>query len=391
MIANGVIMWTFLVTLFAPATALDNGLALTPQMGWNSWNHFNCDINATVIKGAADAIIANGLDKLGYNYVNIDDCWALLERGSDGTIVPDPAKFPDGIVGLAEEIHAMGLKLGIYSDAGTKTCGGQPGSLGYEYVDAASFASWGIDYLKYDNCFNEDIPAPVRYPPMHDALNKTGRPILYSLCEWGRDNVTDWAGPISNSWRTTGDIKDAWLSMKANYLKNAKHADKAGPGRWNDPDMLEVGNSGMSNVEYQTHFALWAIAKSPLILGNDLTKLDNETYAIIANPEVIAINQDSLGVQATCKLACAVVETWLGLRIQVWTGSLANGDTVVALVNWSLFEIFNYSLSFKDIGLTGEYAVRDLWARNDLADSVEALEFGSIKGHGNVLLRLTPK
>lgn len=384
-------MWSLLLaSLIGPTFALDNGLGLTPQMGWNSWNHFACHINATVIQGAADAIVANGLDKLGYNYVNIDDCWALLDRGSDGTVVPDPVKFPDGIKGVADYVHSLGLKLGIYSDAGTKTCGGQPGSLGHESVDAASYASWEVDYLKYDNCFNQNIPAPQRYPVMHEALNKTGRDIFYSLCEWGRDNVTEWAGPIANSWRTTNDIKDFWLSMKLNYIQNSYHADKAGPGHWNDPDMLEVGNGGMTNTEYQTHFALWAIAKAPLILGSDLSKLDNQTYAIIANPEVIAINQDPLGVQATCKLACAFLETWLDLRVQAWSAPLANGDTVVALVNWGLLEVFNYDLTLSDLGLKGAYTIRDLWAKADIATSSTSLKVASIKGHGNVLLRLTP-
>lgn len=385
-------MWKVfkLLGMLMGATALDNGLGLTPQMGWNSWNHFGCHINATVIQGAADAIVKNGLDVLGYEYVNIDDCWALKQRGSDGRIVPDPTKFPEGITGVADYVHSRGLKLGIYSDAGTKTCQGQPGSLNNEAVDAESFASWGVDYLKYDNCHNQGIPAHLRYPPMHDALNNTGRSIFFSICEWGRDDVTSWAPSLANSWRTTNDIKDFWLSMKLNYYLSAFHAAQAGPGHWNDPDMLEVGNNGMTFTEYQTHFALWAIAKAPLILGNDLTKLDEQTYSIIANPEVIAVNQDSLGEQATCKVECSAFNTWLGTRVQVWAAALANGDTAVALINWSLSGKKNYTLHFKDIGLTGTFKVRDLWSRSDLAESVEALTVDSIPSHGNRLFRLTP-
>jgi len=253
---------------------------------------------------AADAMVSTGLKDLGYEYVNIDDCWALKERSADGKIVPDPERFPDGIIGVANYVHKLGLKLGIYSDAGSATCQGQPGSLYHEEVDAASFAEWEVDYLKYDTCHTEGVKSLDRYPPMRDALNATGRPIFYSICNWGREKAPTWAFDVGNSWRTTIDIKDFWLSMKYNFKVNAWYPEFAGPGAWNDPDMLEVGNGGMSTVEYTSHYSLWAIAKAPLIIGCDMTNMDKDTLAILSNKEVIAVNQDPLGIQGTCRTGC---------------------------------------------------------------------------------------
>ncbi|XP_035547491.1 alpha-galactosidase 3-like [Juglans regia] len=276
---------------------LNNGLALTPPMGWNSWNFFACNINETVIKETADALISTGLADLGYVHVNIDDCWSSTKRNSENQLVPDPKTFPLGIKDLADYVHAKGLKLGIYSDAGIFTCQVRPGSLYYENDDAEMFASWGVDYLKYDNCFNLGIKPEERYPPMRDALNGTGRTIFYSICDWGEDDPALWAGKLGNSWRTTDDINDSWASMTTIADLNDKWAAYAGPGGWNDPDMLEVGNGGMTYQEYRAHFSIWALMKAPLLIGCDVRNMTAETFEILTNKEVIAVNQDPLGVQ----------------------------------------------------------------------------------------------
>ncbi|CAL9776866.1 unnamed protein product [Musa acuminata subsp. burmannicoides] len=284
---------------------LANGLGMTPPMGWNTWNHFYCDINETIIRESADSLVSTGLAKLGYRYVNIDDCWAEHDRDSTGYMVPKRLTFPSGIKALADYVHGKGLKLGIYSDAGHQTCSQtMPGSLGHEQKDAETFASWGIDYLKYDNCNNDDLK-PMKwkncrymYPEMTRALMRTGRPIFVSLCEWGDMHPALWADKLGNSWRTTFDINDSWESMVSRADQNEVYAEHARPGGWNDPDMLEVGNGGMSNDEYIVHFSLWAASKAPLIIGCDVRSMTKETLAILGNDEVIAVNQDPLGVQA---------------------------------------------------------------------------------------------
>ncbi|KAL8464893.1 hypothetical protein ACS0TY_034394 [Phlomoides rotata] len=271
---------------------LQNGLGLTPQMGWNSWNHFQCNIQEKLIKETADAMVSTGLAALGYKYINLDDCWAELNRDSKGNLVAKGSTFPSGIKALADYVHGKGLKLGIYSDAGTQTCSKQmPGSLGHEEQDAKTFASWGVDYLKYDNCNNNNISPKERYPVMAKALLNSGRPIFFSLCEWGQEDPATWAKSIGNSWRTTGDISDNWDSMTSRADLNDKWAAYAGPGGWNDPDMLEVGNGGMSTQEYRSHFSIWALAKAPLLIGCDIRSLDAVTRALLSNHEVIAVNQ----------------------------------------------------------------------------------------------------
>lgn len=279
-------------------SCLDNGLGRTPQMGWNSWNHFQCGINETLIRATAKTIASTPLKKAGYVYVNMDDCWASF-RDKAGNIHPDPKAFPSGIAALASYVHSLDLKFGLYSDSGSSTCAGRPGSLGFETNDAFSYANWSVDYLKYDNCFGEGIIPEKKYPIMRDALNKTGRPIFFSMCEWGVDSPATWASEVGNSWRTTNDIQDNWLSMISNMEYTSALTYAAGPGGWNDPDMLEVGNGGMSNDEYISHFSMWAMMKAPLLIGNDITQMSSETLAILANTEVIAVNQDPLGVQAT--------------------------------------------------------------------------------------------
>ncbi|KAM0828039.1 hypothetical protein ACQ4PT_067811 [Festuca glaucescens] len=242
--------------------AVENGLGRTPQMGWNSWNHFFCQINEEIIRETADALINTGLAKLGYKYVNIDDCWAEPNRDYQGNMVPNKQSFPSGIKALADYVHAKGLKLGVYSDAGTQTCSlRMPGSLDHEEQDVKTFSSWGVDYLKYDNCNNGGRNVVERYTKMSNAIRKYGKNIFFSLCEWGDNNPATWAGGMGNSWRTTGDIADNWNSMTSRADQNDKWASYAGPGGWNDPDMLEVGNGGMTEAEYRSHFSIWALAK----------------------------------------------------------------------------------------------------------------------------------
>ncbi|KAM7265902.1 hypothetical protein ACFE04_003585 [Oxalis oulophora] len=359
---------------------LDNGLAQTPQMGWNSWNFFACDINETVIKETADALVSSGLADLGYDHVNIDDCWSRVTRNGKDRLVPDPKTFPSGIKALADYVHGLGLKLGIYSDAGIFTCQVRPGSIFHEKIDADLFASWGVDYLKYDNCFNLGIKPIDRYPPMRDALNATGRTIFYSLCEWGVDDPALWAGKVGNSWRTTDDINDTWASMTTIADLNDKWAAYAGPGGWNDPDMLEVGNGGMTHQEYRAHFSIWALMKAPLLIGCDVRNMTSETYEILSNKEVIAVNQDQLGVQGRKvhtegENGCQQVEGPLPYRIfefelsynnknleTVWAGPLAGHR--LAVVFWNrCSSSAKITAGWNVLGLESNtnVSIRDLW------------------------------
>ncbi|XP_077240164.1 alpha-galactosidase 1-like isoform X2 [Tasmannia lanceolata] len=355
-----------LFVLFSLASALEkdevyrrnlltNGLAMTPPIGWNSWNHFNCLIDEKMIRETADALVQTGLSKLGYKYVNIDDCWAELNRDSKGHLVPRKSTFPSGIKALADYVHSKGLKLGIYSDAGYMTCSKtMPGSLGYEEIDAKTFASWGIDYLKYDNCNNDGSKPTVRYPVMTRALMNAGRQIFFSLCEWGDMHPALWGAKVGNSWRTTNDIADNWESMVSRADMNEVYAELARPGGWNDPDMLEVGNGGMTNDEYITHFSIWAISKAPLLIGCDVRNITKETMEIIGNKEVIAVNQDPLGVQAK--------KVRMEGDLEIYAGPLSGYKTVVLLVNRSRIES-QITANWDDIGLPPHTVVkaRDLW------------------------------
>jgi alpha-galactosidase len=265
-------------------------------MAWNSWNHFACGITETIFRQTVDAMVSSGLKSNGYRYVNLDDCWASF-RNPNGTIHADPKTFPSGMAALADYTHAKGLKFGLYTDLGFYTCAGRPGSLFYEAIDALTYASWGVDYVKVDNCNTDGSPPEVRYPVMSQSLNASGREIFFSMCEWGVDDPAKWAPVVGNSWRTTGDISDNWATMTNRADLNEVLYPYAGPGSWNDPDMLEVGNGGMTNDEYQAHFSLWALMKAPLLIGCDVTNMTNNTLTILSNDEIIAINQDLLGVQ----------------------------------------------------------------------------------------------
>ncbi len=303
------------------APTLDNGLARTPPMGWNSWNHFHCDVSAQLIKETADAVVASGMRDAGYRYVVIDDCWQVA-RDRTGRLVADSARFPGGIKPLADYVHAKGLRFGIYTDAGRRTCQGRPGTYGSEEIDARTFAEWGVDYVKEDWCNAEGLDPPTQYATFRDALAKAGRPIVFSICEWGSNHPWEWGPRTGNLWRTTGDISDRWASMIAILDLSSQYALAARPGAWNDPDMLEVGNGGMTDDEYRAHFSLWAVMSAPLMAGNDVRAMPPATREILGNKDVIAVDQDSLGVQGML-----VQEP--GIDLQVWSKPLArvaNGD-----------------------------------------------------------------
>ncbi|BAF26853.2 alpha-galactosidase precursor [Oryza sativa Japonica Group] len=362
--------------------AFENGLGRTPQMGWNSWNHFYCGINEQIIRETADALVNTGLAKLGYQYVNIDDCWAEYSRDSQGNFVPNRQTFPSGIKALADYVHAKGLKLGIYSDAGSQTCSNKmPGSLDHEEQDVKTFASWGVDYLKYDNCNDAGRSVMERYTRMSNAMKTYGKNIFFSLCEWGKENPATWAGRMGNSWRTTGDIADNWGSMTSRADENDQWAAYAGPGGWNDPDMLEVGNGGMSEAEYRSHFSIWALAKAPLLIGCDVRSMSQQTKNILSNSEVIAVNQDSLGVQGK------KVQSDNGL--EVWAGPLSNNRKAVVLWNRQSYQA-TITAHWSNIGLAGSVAVtaRDLWAHSSFA--AQGQISASVAPHDCKMYVLTP-
>lgn len=301
-------------------------LAKTPPMGWNSWNKFGCNVSETLIMQMADEMALNGMKDAGYNYIVIDDCWQI-SRDENGEIVPDKERFPHGMKYVADYVHSRGLKFGIYSSAGTVTCQRRPGGFGHEYQDARTYAKYGVDYLKYDWCGSGTQDARSSYTNMRDALFTAGRPIVFSICEWGSSKPWEWAGEVGHLWRTTGDISDNWNSMIDIFSRQRDLARYAGPGRWNDPDMLEVGNGGMTNEEYKTHFSLWCMLASPLMAGNDLQKMTPEIKEILLNKEVIALDQDSLGRQATCYRDNG--------DYQIWVKALSNNEKAICLLNKS--------------------------------------------------------
>ncbi|MFF3816597.1 NPCBM/NEW2 domain-containing protein [Streptomyces bluensis] len=369
------------------APTLDDGLALTPPMGFNNWNSTHCraEFNEAMVKGIADLFVEKGLKDAGYAYVNLDDCWALPQRNADGKLVPDPVRFPNGIKAVADYVHSKGLKFGIYTSAGTKTCSsvGFPGALGHEYSDAQQFAAWGVDYLKYDNCNNQGVDAKLRYTTMRDALRaatqETGRPIVYSICEWGQNKPWEWAADIGHLWRTTGDISDNWGSMLSILKKNLPLAPYAGPGHWNDPDMLEVGNGGMTDTEYRTHFSMWSIMAAPLLIGSDLRSASDKTFDILGNREVIAVDQDPLGKQGT--VVSSEGGRWVVAK------EMEDGSRAVALFN-ETGSAQRIATTAGAVGLpeADAYTLRDLWQHKSYhtAGTISA----TVPAHGTVLFRV---
>ena len=374
------VVWVVLLLFGSVSSGLaqGEGLARTPPMGWNSWNHFECKVTATDVRSAADAIVANGMKAAGYIYVNIDDCWQG-KRDEKGVLHPNE-KFPD-MKGLADYVHSKGLKVGIYSSPGPKTCEGFEGSFGHEEQDARMYGEWGIDYLKYDYCsFQGDVDAQIAaYRKMHDGLLKTGRPIVFSLCQYGMDRVWAWGpGVGGNLWRTTEDISDDYGSMA--YIGFGQEGlDRfAGPGHWNDPDMLEIGNGKMNHDEYLTHMSLWCMLAAPLLAGNDLSKMTAETLDILTNPEVVAVDQDQAGIQGY-----PVAQEG---PLEVWVKPLWDGGKAVGLFNRGE-SAMPVTAHFRDIGIGDQASVRDLWAKRDLGvvrDRFTAV----VPKHGVVLVKV---
>lgn len=352
-------------------------LTKTPPMGWNSWNKFACDVSEKLIREMADAMVSSGMQAAGYQYVNIDDCWQV-SRDSEGTIVADPARFPSGIKALADYVHSKGLKLGIYTDAGTQTCQDRPGSLNHEVQDAKTYARWGIDYVKIDWCHAEGLDPEVQYAKFRDALAESGRPIVFSICNWGVKTPWRWGPKTGNLWRTTGDISDSYESMSLIGFGQNGLEKFAGPGHWNDPDMLEVGNGHMKADEYRTHMALWALLAAPLLSGNDLRSMSTETKELLTNAEVIAVDQDLKGVQGH--------RIWQEGPLEIWVKPLADGSHAVGLFNRSEWPT-KITLNFKSIGAPASAKVRDLLDHKEMGVQKESFT-AEVPMHGVVLVKV---
>lgn len=381
------LVWLLVWPLLAAASG-NAALARTPPMGWNSWNHFGANVTAADVRHAADALVASGMARAGYRYVIIDDGWQG-KRDAQGVLHPN-AKFPD-MRALADYIHAKGLKFGIYSSPGERTCGGFTGSYGHEAQDAKLFAGWGVDYLKYDLCsFRTHMQGKPQaeqvammqaaYRKMHDALQATGRPIVYSLCSYGWGRVWAWgAGVGGNLWRTTDDIRPTFQSMWFNALSQQGLEQWAGPGHWNDPDMLEIGNEGMRNPDMErSHMSLWALLAAPLIAGNDLGAMDAATRAVLTNAEVIAVDQDPLGRQGH--------QVWQQGPLRLWQKPLADGTLAVGLFN-TLDHPLDARVDFKALDLHGAVPARDLWAHRELG-RIDARHAFTVPAFGVLLLKL---
>jgi alpha-galactosidase len=377
-------------------------LAKTPPMGWNSWNKFGCDVNEKMIREIADAMVSSGMKDAGYTYLNIDDCWHG-KRDSLGFIHPDPDRFPSGMKALADYVHSKGLKIGIYSDAGSQTCGGRPGSRGHEYQDAITYASWGIDYLKYDWCNTDGLNPVGAYTTMRDAIYSAGRPMVFSICEWGNNKPWLWAKEIGHSWRTTGDIypcfdckidHGTWFQWGAMYILDMQQGLRqyAGPGHWNDPDMLEVGN-GMSVNENRAHFTMWCMLAAPLISGNDLRNMSQETHDILTNKDVIAIDQDSLGIEGFKYSSKDSVEIWFKpLFNDDWAMCVLNRSLKPQSIsfNWNKESVYD-SLSNRNAAFDKTtYSLLNLWSKKNSGTTAKELN-AEVLAHDVLVFRLIKK
>lgn len=377
------------------------GLALTPPMGWNSWNTFGTKINEELVKQTADMLVSSGMKDAGYIYLVLDDGWMAMERDSvTGNLVADPVKFPGGMKALADYVHSLGLKFGLYNCAGTKTCAGYPGTRGYEYQDARLYASWGIDYLKFDFCYAEGINAKEVYSTMSRALRKAGRPIVFSICEWGTNQPWQWAKEVGHLWRTTGDIGNVfdglkqyptWHSNGVMTIVDMQDSLRkyAGPGHWNDPDMLEVGN-GMSVNEDRTHFSIWCMLAAPLMAGNDIRKMNKETVSILTDSDAVSIDQDSLGIQAV-KYADRD-------SLQTWIRPLQNGNWAICFLNRAATPkhiSFNWQKENIQDKISGrilngsavKYKLYDVWRKSNTGTTAKPLT-AVISPHDVLLLKL---
>jgi alpha-galactosidase len=371
-------------------------LAKTPPMGWNSWNKFGCSVSGKLIKEVADAMVSTGMKDAGYEYVVIDDCWQT-GRDKDGNIIADTALFPLGIKDVADYVHAKGLKFGIYSCVGSKTCQGRPGSRGYQFQDARTYAAWGVDYLKYDWCYPEEQSAKGAYKTMSDALKVCGRAIVFSICEWGTNKPWEWGAGIGHLWRTTEDIVNSFdgvnywggLSVLSIIDKQADLYKYAGPGHWNDPDMLEVGNGALTVEQSKLHFSMWAMMAAPLMSGNDLRSMDKQTTEILTNKEIIAIDQDVLGKQGR--------RFWTFRDHEIWLKELNNGEVAVCFLNRSADKPWKLNYNWKEYGLgfiksadltKNTYHVRDLWLHKDIGNTTGNL-ITEIPADGVLVVKLS--
>ncbi|MCI0709185.1 MAG: glycoside hydrolase family 27 protein [Chloroflexi bacterium] len=375
-------------------------IAQTPPMGWNSWNVFGAEITAETVMGISDAFIETGLADAGYEYIVVDDFWHADQR-VNGRLMWDEDKFPDGIRPVADYVHSKGLKFGIYSCAGSHTCGGKPASFGYEEVDAQTFAEWEVDFLKYDYCYvPPGVDATTLYQRMGQALRATGRPILYSICEWGSNHPWLWGSKVGgHCWRTTGDIDDSWESIvDIGFIRQKGLDPYAGVGHWNDPDMLVVGMYGSGNpqvakggctdIEYRTHFSLWCLLAAPLMIGCDVRNMNQATRDILLNPAAIAINQDALG-----RTGYFVGETLYAYQsAEVWAKPLAGGSLAVGLFNLGDMQQRRITVAWESIGLHPQRAcdVYDVW-RDETIGGIKGSFTAYVDSHDVALLRITPQ
>jgi alpha-galactosidase len=393
---TAIVVVTFLSTAaFAQKDSVSAGLALTPPMGFNTWNKFGCNVSDELVRSMADAMVKSGMKDAGYEYIVIDDCWQV-SRDEKGNIVADAKRFPAGIKAVADYVHSLGLKFGIYSDAGLKTCEGRPGGLGHEFQDGLRYAAWGVDYLKYDWCNTTTQEAQASYALIREALDASGRPIVLSICEWGKAKPWLWGRKVGgNLWRTTEDITDKW-NDKVKWPDGSCCAfgvlgildqqvgleSYAGPGHWNDPDMLEVGNGGMSATEYRSHFSLWAILAAPLMAGNDLRDMTSETRDILTNREVIGVDQDAMGREGE--------RVWKAGDLEIWAKQQRDGSRAVVLLNRANTEQ-QIVLKWEQIGYPSHIpaTLRDLWAHRELGKFVG--EFATpVAPHGVVMVTVRP-
>jgi alpha-galactosidase len=377
------------------------GLAQTPPMGWNSWNTFQTNIDEPLLKGMVDTYVSSGMKDAGYQYFVLDDGWMTMERDKDGNLVADPKKFPNGMKEFADYVHSKGLKFGIYNCAGTKTCAGYPGTRGFEYQDARLYASWGVDYLKFDWCNSDGLNAIEAYKTMSKAIRAAGRPMVFSLCEWGQHKPWRWAKDVGQLWRSTGDIgigfvktpsKGDWQPLSVLNILDQQDSIRqyAGPGHWNDPDMLEVGN-GMKYNEDKAHFTLWCMLAAPLMAGNDLRKMSDETRSILTNKDVVALDQDPLGVEA--------FRYYTFDGIEIWVKPLANNELAVCFLNRSdhpqtiTYNWKEHLIADKASGTSFDfgqntYKLRDLWNKKDVGTTGKNFS-ETIPSDDVVVLRLT--
>jgi alpha-galactosidase len=384
------VMISFLPVATAQTSAGGSGMAPTPPMGWANWNSLGCNYDETTIRAMADRMISSGMKEAGYNYLIIQECIVPTgHRDADGTLLPDPKKFPHGIPALVAYIHQKGLKAGIYTDVGPQTCADYEGSFQHEIKDAQTFADWGIDLIEEDFCHKPaGYTAEQLYSRMRDAIASTHRPIFFYICNWGSEMTWTWAPKLGNAWRSTGDVLEPghadWLRLLRNFDQNALHAASGGPNHWSDPDMLAVGIPGINGVEERSVFSLWAISAAPLWAGNDLTIMSQGTQQILTNSEVIAVDQDPLGTPGTL-----MAEETVGL--QIWARPLAgqNSPQAVVLFNRTSQEA-EMHVQWQDLRIYGPVEARNLWSHQDLGLLPEGYS-AHVPAHGVVMLRVVPQ